>query len=82
MKFFNSMGPNPKLVRMFAAEKGYEFDAIEEVDLIHGANRQQPYRLRCLRRHRPPQLFDQEGAMRHDRQRVVLKQQTARLAAG
>lgn len=43
MKFFNSMGPNPKLVRMFAAEKGYKFDAVEDVDLIQGANRQEPY---------------------------------------
>jgi glutathione S-transferase len=43
MKFYNSMGPNPKLVRMFAAEKGYSFAAVEEVDLIHGANRQEPY---------------------------------------
>jgi glutathione S-transferase len=36
------MGPNPKLVRMFAAEKGYKFDALEEVDLIQGANRKEP----------------------------------------
>ena len=43
MKFYNSMGPNPKLVRMFAAEKGYTFSAVEEVDLIKGANRQGPY---------------------------------------
>ena len=43
MKFYNSMGPNPKLVRMFAAEKGYSFSAIEEVDLIKGANRQGAY---------------------------------------
>ncbi len=43
MKFYNSMGPNPKLVRMFAAEKGYSFSAIEQVDLIKGANRQAPY---------------------------------------
>ena len=43
MKFYNSMGPNPKLVRMFAAEKGYQFDAVEEVDLIKGANRKEPY---------------------------------------
>ena len=43
MKLYNSMGPNPKLVRMFAAEKGYSFSAIEEVDLIKGANRKEPY---------------------------------------
>ena len=43
MKFYNSMGPNPKLVRMFAAEKGYKFAAVDEVDLIKGANRKEPY---------------------------------------
>ena len=43
MKLYNSLGPNPKLVRMFAAEKGYSFDAIEEVDIIKGANRKEPY---------------------------------------
>ena len=43
MKFYNSMGPNPKLVRMFAAEKGFSFAAIEEVDLMKGANRKEPY---------------------------------------
>jgi glutathione S-transferase len=37
------MGPNPKLVRMFAAEKGYSFAATEEVDLGGGANRREPY---------------------------------------
>jgi glutathione S-transferase len=43
VKLYNSLGPNPKLVRMFAAEKGYSFAAIEEVDLMKGANRQEPY---------------------------------------
>lgn len=43
MKFYNSLGPNPKLVRMFAAEKGHAFSEIEEVDLIKGANRKEPY---------------------------------------
>jgi glutathione S-transferase len=37
------MGPNPKLVRMFAAEKGFKFSAVEEVDIIKGANRDAPY---------------------------------------
>jgi len=43
VKLYNSMGPNPKLVRMFAAEKGYTFSAVEEVDLGGGANRREPY---------------------------------------
>jgi glutathione S-transferase len=43
VKLYNSMGPNPKLVRMFAAEKGYAFSAVEEVNLGGGENRQEPY---------------------------------------
>jgi glutathione S-transferase len=43
MKFFNSLGPNPRLVRMFAAEKGIALPETVEVDLMGGENRQQPY---------------------------------------
>ena len=43
MKLYNSVGPNPKLVRMFAAEKGYTFPEVVAVDLLAGANRQEPY---------------------------------------
>lgn len=43
MKLYNSIGPNPKLVRMFASEKGITFPEVEEVDLMGGANRQAPY---------------------------------------
>ena len=43
MKFYDSIGPNPKLVRMFAAEKGFSFPQVEKVDIMAGANRQQPY---------------------------------------
>ncbi len=39
MKLYNSMGPNPHVVRMFAAEKGIDLD-LEEIDLMSGANRQ------------------------------------------
>ena len=42
MKLYNSLGPNPHVVRMFAAEKGVELP-LEEVDIMGGANRQQPY---------------------------------------
>ncbi len=45
MKLINSVGPNPRLVRMFIAEKGIEIPA-EEIDLMAGANRQQPYTAR------------------------------------
>ena len=43
MKFHDSIGPNPKLVRMFAAEKGLRFDETISVDLMKGENRQEPY---------------------------------------
>ena len=42
MKLFNSIGPNPKVVRMFMAELGIEIEK-EEIDLMGGANRQEPY---------------------------------------
>lgn len=42
MKFYNSLGPNPRLVRMFMSEKGIEIP-VEEVDLMAGENRQPPY---------------------------------------
>ncbi len=43
MKFHDSIGPNPKLVRMFAAEKGFSFDETISVDLMQGENRREPY---------------------------------------
>ena len=42
MKFYNSIGPNPRMVRMFMAEKGIEIPKVE-VDLRHGENRREPY---------------------------------------
>lgn len=42
MKLYNSVGPNPHVVRMFLAEKGVEIP-MEQVDLMAGANRQEPY---------------------------------------
>ena len=42
MKLYNSVGPNPHVVRMFAAEKGVDLE-LENVDLMGGANRQTPY---------------------------------------
>ena len=42
MKFYNSVGPNPQVVRMFAAERGIELDK-EEVDIMAGENRQDAY---------------------------------------
>ncbi len=42
MKLIHSVGPNPRLVRMFLAEKGIELPT-EEVDIMAGANRQSGY---------------------------------------
>jgi len=42
MKFYNSMGPNPRVVKMFIAEKGLDIPRIE-VDLMGGENRKEPY---------------------------------------
>ena len=42
MKFYDSLGPNPRLVRMFMLEKGITIPA-EQVDIMGGANRRAPY---------------------------------------
>lgn len=39
MKLYSSIGPNPHVVRMFAAEKGLKLDIVE-VDLMKGENRE------------------------------------------
>ena len=39
MKLYTSIGPNPRVVRMFMAEKGIEVP-LEQVDLMKGENRQ------------------------------------------
>ncbi|MGZ0189346.1 MAG: glutathione S-transferase family protein [Alphaproteobacteria bacterium] len=39
MKLYNSVGPNPRVVRMFMAEKGIE-TPMEDVDIRSGVNRQ------------------------------------------
>jgi glutathione S-transferase len=42
MKFYNSVGPNPRMVRMFMAEKSFNVPKVE-VDLRGGENRREPY---------------------------------------
>lgn len=42
MKLYNSVGPNPHVVRMFAAEAGQALD-LTDVDIMAAENRQQPY---------------------------------------
>jgi glutathione S-transferase len=42
MKLINSVGPNPQVVRTFAAEKGIKLQT-ENIDIMKGENRQAPY---------------------------------------
>lgn len=42
MKLYTSVGPNPRVVKMFLAEKGIDVDRIE-VDLRGGENRREAY---------------------------------------
>ncbi len=42
MKFYNSMGPNPRVVKMFMAEKGLDIPRVE-VNLMAGENRQEAH---------------------------------------
>lgn len=42
MLFYDSVGPNPRMVRMFAAERGIELPSTK-IDLRAGENRQPPY---------------------------------------
>ncbi|MEI9995776.1 MAG: glutathione S-transferase [Rhizomicrobium sp.] len=42
MKLYNSIGPNPRVVRMFMAEKGIALP-LEEVNLMAGENRREPH---------------------------------------
>src|SRR5580704_2788124 len=43
VKFYNSMGPNPRVVKLFMAEKGLSIPRVE-VDLMGGENRQDGYK--------------------------------------
>src|SRR5262245_20171513 len=42
VKFYDSLGPNPRLVRMFMLEKNLTVPA-EQIDIMGGANRRPPY---------------------------------------
>src|ERR1700691_266378 len=42
MKLYNSIGPNPRVVRIFMAEKGLNIPKVE-IDLMKGENRKEPY---------------------------------------
>ena len=42
MRLLNSMGPNPRMVRMFMIEKGIELESLE-YDILGAENRKSPY---------------------------------------
>jgi glutathione S-transferase len=42
VKFYNSLGPNPRLVRMFMLEKGIQLESVE-IDIMKADNRRAPY---------------------------------------
>ena len=42
MKLYNSIGPNPQVVRMFLSELGIELETVE-IDLMAGENRQEEH---------------------------------------
>jgi glutathione S-transferase len=42
VKLYNSIGPNPRVVRMFMAERGIELPK-QDLDLLGGENRREPY---------------------------------------
>ncbi len=42
MKLYDSIGPNPRVVKMFMAEKGIDLPRVT-IDLMKGENRQGPY---------------------------------------
>ena len=43
MLFYDSIGPNPKVVRVFMAERGISGIPTEAIDLRGGENRQEPF---------------------------------------
>ncbi|MFO1024457.1 MAG: glutathione S-transferase N-terminal domain-containing protein, partial [Acetobacteraceae bacterium] len=43
MQLLDSIGPNPKVVRMFIAERGVTGIDVQKIDLMGGENRREPY---------------------------------------
>ena len=60
MKFYNSIGPNPGVVKMFMAEKGLDIPRVE-VNLMEGENRQGAHLARNPAGQMPTQELD-DGA--------------------
>ncbi|WP_304166527.1 glutathione S-transferase family protein [Phenylobacterium aquaticum] len=62
MKLYNSVGPNPHVVRMFAAEKGLTLPMVD-VDLRGGENRKPPYQDKVNVAGQTPALELADGAV-------------------
>jgi glutathione S-transferase len=60
MKLHVSIGPNPRVVKMFAAEKGLSLDVVS-VDLMGGENRREPYNTQVNRAGQTPALELDDG---------------------
>ncbi|HEY0597295.1 glutathione S-transferase family protein, partial [Sphingopyxis sp.] len=62
MKFYNSIGPNPRVVTMFMAEKGIEIPAVT-IDLRGGENRRAPYNVEVNPAGQTPALELDDGSV-------------------
>jgi glutathione S-transferase len=62
MKLYNSIGPNPRVVNMFLAEKGVELPR-EKIDLMAGENRREPYNTKVNPAGQTPALELDDGAV-------------------
>ncbi|HXA41159.1 MAG TPA: glutathione S-transferase family protein [Phenylobacterium sp.] len=60
MKLHTSIGPNPRVVKMFLAEKGLEMPFVK-VDLMAGENRRAPYNAEVNRAGQTPALELDDG---------------------
>lgn len=61
MKLYNSVGPNPQVVRTFLAERGIKVD-MAEIDLMGGENRKEAY-LKINPAGQLPALILQDGTL-------------------
>src|SRR4051812_32978704 len=61
MKLYKSIGPNPRVVRMFLAEKGVALEEVQ-VDLPAGENRKPPYNVAVNPAGQTPALELDDGA--------------------
>ena len=62
MKLYNSVGPNPRMVRMFMAEKGIDIPKVE-IDLRGGENRREPYSTKVNPSGQTPALELDDGSV-------------------